>query len=139
MKCQRCEYLIQPGLLSCLRCGAPVIDSNCNIERQRPNELDENARKRSQQPNIIGIDLGTTYSAVAHLTADGCAEIIRDSDGNNRIPSMVFIEGDNQILVGWEAKRESVVQPDQVAEFFKRKMGTREKMVIGHHHPNNGI
>lgn len=83
--------------------------------------------------NVIGIDLGTTYSAVAYLTADGRAEIIRDDEGSNLTPSVVFLEAENQMLVGWEAKRAAAGQADQVAEFFKRQMGTEEGIVIGGH------
>lgn len=83
--------------------------------------------------NILGIDLGTTYSVVAHLTTDGRSEVIRDSDNNNLTPSVVFLEGPNQILVGWEAKRESVVQPDMVAEYFKRQMGEDKSQRVGGH------
>jgi molecular chaperone DnaK len=80
--------------------------------------------------NIIGIDLGTTYSAVAHLTADGRSEILRDSDGNNLVPSVVYVEDRDQLLVGWDAKRESAVQPERVAEFFKRQMGSEETLGV---------
>ena len=83
--------------------------------------------------NILGIDLGTTYSVVAHLTPDGRAEVLRDADNNNLTPSVVFLEGPNQFLVGWEAKRESVVQPELVAEHFKRQMGDGATKVIGGH------
>lgn len=81
--------------------------------------------------NIIGIDLGTTYSVVAHLTPDGRAEVIRDSDNQNLTPSVVYAETDNDIYVGWEAKRESVVSPDSVAEHFKRRMGETDIVRLG--------
>ncbi|MFC1796936.1 Hsp70 family protein [Pseudomonadota bacterium] len=83
--------------------------------------------------NIIGIDLGTTYSVVASLTSDGRADVLRDSDNNNLTPSVVFFEGDNQMLVGWDAKRASSIQPDMVAEYFKRQMGENKSLDIGDH------
>lgn len=83
--------------------------------------------------NIIGIDLGTTYSVVASLTSDGRAEVLRDSDNNNLTPSVVFFEGGNRMLVGWDAKRASSIQPDMVAEYFKRQMGENKSLDIGDH------
>jgi molecular chaperone DnaK len=83
--------------------------------------------------NIIGIDLGTTYSVVASLTSDGRAEVLRDSNNNNLTPSVVCFDGGNQMLVGMEAKLESVIQPDMVAEYFKRQMGENKTLNIGHH------
>lgn len=83
--------------------------------------------------NIIGIDLGTTYSAVARLTQDGRAEVLRDSDNQNLTPSVVYLEGDDQMLVGWDAKRESISQPNLVAEYFKRQMGEDKALDIGGH------
>ena len=65
--------------------------------------------------NIIGIDLGTTYSAVAHLTSDGRSEIVRDpNNGENLVPSVVYFADQDSVLVGYEAKIESVIQPENV-------------------------
>ena len=83
--------------------------------------------------SVIGIDLGTTYSVVATLTVDGRAEVVRDSDNNNLVPSVVCFEGGNQMLVGLEAKLESVISPDMTAEYFKRQMGENKLLDIGHH------
>jgi molecular chaperone DnaK len=70
---------------------------------------------------------------VATITIVGRAEVIRDSDNYNLTPSVVFFEGDNQMLVGWEAKRESISQPNLVAEHFKRQMGESKPIEIGTH------
>ena len=52
---------------------------------------------------IIGIDLGTTNSAVAHLV-NGKSEIIANAEGHRTPPSTVYIKGD-ELLGGELAKR----------------------------------
>jgi molecular chaperone DnaK len=53
--------------------------------------------------SYIGIDLGTTYSAVAHIDDTGRPTIVHNSDGENITPSCVMFEGDKAI-VGEEAR-----------------------------------
>jgi molecular chaperone DnaK len=71
---------------------------------------------------IIGIDLGTTYSAVARLGADGRPEILRNRDGDNIMPSVVLFQGDVPI-VGKMAKHSAATAPDDVVQYVKRAMG----------------
>lgn len=74
---------------------------------------------------VIGIDLGTTYSAVAvYNDFSGEVEIIRDSKGNSTIPSVVsFLKEKNGIVVGDEAKRNLEVDPQNTVIEIKREMG----------------
>ena len=71
---------------------------------------------------IIGIDLGTTNSAMAVMEA-GQAKIIPNHEGNNTTPSMVAL-GDNE-LVGVAAKRQQVVNPKNTVFSAKRLMGRK--------------
>lgn len=70
----------------------------------------------------IGIDLGTTYSAMAIVNEHGRAELIPNSDSDRLTPSAVFFD-DDLILVGQEAKDKALTHPQQVALFVKRQMG----------------
>jgi len=73
---------------------------------------------------VIGIDLGTTNSAVA--VVEGAApKIVINSEGARTTPSVVAYSND-QIIVGALAKRQSVVNPDNTIYSVKRKMGTNE-------------
>lgn len=73
---------------------------------------------------VIGIDLGTTNSAVAVI--EGAApKIVINSEGARTTPSVVAYSND-QIIVGALAKRQSVVNPDNTIYSVKRKMGTNE-------------
>ena len=71
---------------------------------------------------IVGIDLGTTNSAVAFLTAKG-PEIIPNALGESLTPSVVGIDLDGNVIVGRTARELSVLYPDRTAAVFKRKMG----------------
>ena len=55
--------------------------------------------------NIVGIDLGTTFSALAILNAIGKPEIIPNADGERIMPSAIFFDEENSdlIRVGVEA------------------------------------
>ncbi|MEK6279162.1 MAG: Hsp70 family protein [Acidobacteriota bacterium] len=73
---------------------------------------------------IVGIDLGTTYSAVAYINpAFNKAEIIPNAEGKNVTPSVVQFQSDG-IVVGETAKQEIAIEKENTAQFFKRDMGT---------------
>lgn len=76
----------------------------------------------SQPP--IGIDLGTTYSAVASLDDKGNIYLLPNSEGGTLTPSVVFFENHGKLVVGQVAKDARVDRPSDVIEFVKRSMGT---------------
>jgi molecular chaperone DnaK len=78
---------------------------------------------------IIGIDLGTTNSAVSIMEA-GKPEILINSEGGRTTPSVVALSND-QIIVGSLAKRQAVANPTNTIYSIKRKMGTSEKVSLG--------
>lgn len=73
---------------------------------------------------IIGIDLGTTNSAVAYLLA-GKPEIIANKEGNRTTPSVVAINKKGERLVGQVAQRQRVVNAENTIYAIKRLMGRR--------------
>jgi molecular chaperone DnaK len=72
----------------------------------------------------IGIDLGTTYSVVAHLDAHGRPISIPNSVGELLTPSVVLFE-DGGVIVGKEAVQAAAMEPDRVADCVKRDMGSK--------------
>ena len=76
----------------------------------------------------IGIDLGTTFSAVAILEG-GLAKIIPNSEGNRITPSVVTIKG-GEVIVGEAARRQAIVNPKNTVRSIKRLMGTKERVEI---------
>ena len=78
---------------------------------------------------VIGIDLGTTYSAVSVVEA-GQPKILINSEGSRTTPSVVGLSN-GEIIVGALAKRQAVVNPDNTIYSIKRKMGSGDKVKIG--------
>jgi len=74
---------------------------------------------------VYGIDLGTTNSCIAAVSArSGQAEVKPNDDGDATTPSVVYFEKDNpNPIVGKEARRWSKVEPSLVCEHVKRQMG----------------
>lgn len=71
---------------------------------------------------ILGIDLGTTNSAIAIIEA-GEPTIIENNEGNRTTPSIVAISKTNERLVGQIAKRQAVTNPTNTIYGIKRFMG----------------
>lgn len=72
---------------------------------------------------VIGIDLGTTFSAVACMTDDG-VKLIPNALGEVLTPSVVGVDAEGIIHVGRSARELQVVHPEQCIGVFKRHMGT---------------
>lgn len=79
----------------------------------------------TRQAPIIGIDLGTTFSAVAFVNEKGVPEIISNREGERITPSVVLFDGDSPI-VGTIAKAAALATPLNVVQFIKRQMGNKE-------------
>ena len=73
----------------------------------------------------VGIDLGTTYSAIAYINQHGKPEIIPNREGDRVTPSVVLFDGDAPV-VGTLAKRSAVARPLNICQFVKRQMGERD-------------
>ena len=71
----------------------------------------------------IGIDLGTTNSAMAILDG-GEPEIIANAEGGRTTPSVVSFSKNGEVLVGEVAKRQAVTNVDRTIRSVKRHMGT---------------
>ena len=79
----------------------------------------------ADKKKVFGIDLGTTYSAVAHVDEYGVAQVIENEDGQPTTPSVVYFEDDSSFVVGQEAKNGQKLYPDDTVSLIKRNMGDR--------------
>lgn len=79
---------------------------------------------------IIGIDLGTSTSAVATLV-NGFPELISDKQGDTIIPSVMQLALGNEIVVGSRAKATAVTFHDRTILEVKRLMGTKDPIKLG--------
>ena len=75
--------------------------------------------------HVIGIDLGTTFSAMGHLDRHGNLVTIRNIEGELTTPSVVLFEADGSVVVGRRALRACLIHPDRVATCVKREMGEK--------------
>ena len=71
---------------------------------------------------VVGIDLGTTFSAIAHVDEYGQPEIIPNAENDRITPSVVMFE-DALVTIGKIAKQNARAVPEQIVEFSKREMG----------------
>jgi molecular chaperone DnaK len=74
------------------------------------------------QRKAVGIDLGTTFSAVAHIDQYGKPHIIPNSENERITPSVILFDG-SSVVVGTSAKNSAVAEPEKVVDFIKREMG----------------
>merc|ERR1719281_93641 len=77
---------------------------------------------------VVGIDLGTTNSAVAAMEA-GTPTIIPNAEGNRTTPSVVAYSKSGELLVGQIAKRQAVINPENTFYSVKRFVGSNSQEV----------
>ena len=76
-----------------------------------------------EHDNLVGIDLGTTFSVIARLDRSGAAVTIPNRRGDPLTPSVVYLEG-NKARVGETARIAAARHPGKTATCVKREMGT---------------
>lgn len=83
-----------------------------------------------QEMYVLGVDLGTTYSAAA-VWRDGRAEIASLGSRSAAIPSVVLLRDDETVLTGESANRRGLTEPHRVAREFKRRLGDTTPIMLG--------
>ncbi|GAB6187188.1 Hsp70 family protein [Thermopirellula anaerolimosa] len=84
----------------------------------------------------VGIDLGTTFSVIAWIDAQGRPETIPNAEGERLTPSVVFFDGE-EAVIGREAVKAFSLDPNQAAECSKRDVGypIYHKVIQGKRYP----
>ncbi|MEO1995280.1 MAG: Hsp70 family protein, partial [Planctomycetaceae bacterium] len=80
--------------------------------------------------HTVGIDLGTTYSAIARLNDDGGTHVIKNSDDREITPSVVLLGDEGRVMVGPSFERISIEDPSKIVEAVKRQMGNKDYFVV---------
>jgi len=70
----------------------------------------------------VGIDLGTTFSAIAQVDQFGKTQVIPNSESERITPSVILFDGESAV-VGTMAKQNAVAEPEKIVDFVKREMG----------------
>src|SRR5919206_375229 len=73
-------------------------------------------------PTVVGIDLGTTFSLAAYMEG-GRPVVVRDENGVALVPSVLSFHDDGTVLVGSEARKRCLSDPDHTVYSVKRLMG----------------
>ena len=91
-------------------------------------------------PLAIGIDLGTTYSAIAWIDGSGRPQTLTNAEGDKITPSVVLFEND-EVIVGKEALKALTTDAEQVAQCMKRELGRRAvaKQIDGRRFPPEAL
>lgn len=77
----------------------------------------------------LAVDFGTSFT-VGALSRNGPPEVVR-VDGEPRIPSIVFMGDDGELVVGWPAENQAALAPARVARALKREVGRGFPMLLG--------
>jgi molecular chaperone DnaK len=77
--------------------------------------------KTETNESYLGIDLGTTTTQMAILDSTGAAKVLPNTDGDLTTPSIVSVAGPHPV-VGRAAKQDKFLDPERVAELYKRYM-----------------
>lgn len=92
----------------------------------------KNNNDLNQQPSfrpIVGIDLGTTTSAVAYIHS-GKPDMVPSPHNKRIIPSVVLIDLQGKVIVGEDARAALIAMPDRTIAAVKRKMGSSERISL---------
>jgi molecular chaperone DnaK len=93
-------------------------------------QLDETVKLAAMSEMILGIDLGTTNSAVG-IVDSGFPILLANEDGRRITPSAVWIGEAGEIEVGERAMRRRVMEPERVVTSIKRLIGRRMSEIDG--------
>ena len=83
--------------------------------------MPENTTSRKHR-KAVGIDLGTTFSAIAHIDAYGKPQIIPNSESERITPSVILFDAPMPSSARM-AKQNAVAEPEKIVDFVKREMG----------------
>src|SRR5690606_5878279 len=78
----------------------------------------------------VGIDFGTTYSAIARMDNEGNPISLKNTDGRAITPSVVLLGENGQVMVGPSFERIAIEDPSRTVEAIKRQMGNKDFYVV---------
>jgi molecular chaperone DnaK len=74
----------------------------------------------------VGIDLGTTFSTIAHLDENGAPIALLNDEGQDETPSLILLAETGHVIVGPNRMRAAMEDPQNIVERIKRHMGKAE-------------
>lgn len=80
------------------------------------------ATHAGERGKAVGIDLGTTFCAIAHIDETGRGQIIPNAESERITPAVILFDG-SIAIVGSAAKQNAVAEPEKIVDFIKREIG----------------
>ncbi|MFW5648938.1 MAG: Hsp70 family protein, partial [Candidatus Alkaliphilus sp. MAG34] len=90
--------------------------------------MSSNHKKNEFHP-IVGIDFGTTNSAIAYMH-NKIPQILESANGERVIPSVLLIDLGDNVVVGRDALDSLVAMPERTIAAVKRKMGSNNPIYV---------
>ncbi len=84
--------------------------------------VEEPVAASSHKRKAVGIDLGTTFCAMAHVDEYGKGQIIPNAESERITPTVILFDGSTAV-VGSAAKQNAVAEPEKIVDFVKREIG----------------
>lgn len=79
-----------------------------------------------QEPQTVGVDLGTTFSSIAQMDPEGNPVGLKNADDKTVTPSVVLLGESGHVIVGPTSDRIAHEHPDNIVEAIKRQMGRKD-------------
>ncbi|QIK67380.1 Hsp70 family protein [Nocardioides sp. HDW12B] len=112
------------GRLSSVEANVSVLEDNsAAVSPAAVASMSKSSTNTARSP-VFGVHLGSTHAAVARMNDLGQAEGLPNFEGSFTTPSVVYFEGANDAVVGAEAKRVQLSDPDNSCSLIRRHMGT---------------
>ena len=113
----------QQDFIQALQNGAEVtVDMVASEDTRDDSGLTSPSIQETLQATAVGIDLGTTFSALAFLDDVGRPQVLPNEEGDKTTPSVVLVD-DGDIIVGKEAVKAMSTDMESIAECAKRDLG----------------
>ena len=87
---------------------------------------------RQPTPRVFGIDFGNTASSISYIDERGIPVVIPSEQQSFRLPSVVYYESADQVIVGEDAKRSMKINPEFGVELIKQHLGDKSWSVTIH-------
>ena len=100
------------------------------LSHLRPANIQKVDFMAIQEGQTVGIDLGTTFSALAQLGEDGHPISLNNADGKPITPSVILLGDDGHVIVGPSVERMAIEDPQNIVEAIKRQMGNKDFFVV---------
>jgi molecular chaperone DnaK len=107
----------------------PLIHNRLRGSMHRHQAFNESADRVSmefKEGHTVGIDLGTTFSSIAHLDENGNPIALENEEEEVETPSLILLAESGHVVVGPSRNRAAMEDPQNVVERVKRQMGSAE-------------